>query len=81
MILFVSYKQPAGAIWLSFYFMAYVPNIYISKSDILYWRKTIKVEAPWTLVLCRWNDGDHAMMHKMEIEFVKDHIISHYICM
>jgi hypothetical protein len=29
MILFVSYKQPAGAIWLSFHFMACVPNIYI----------------------------------------------------
>jgi hypothetical protein len=29
MILFVSYKQLAGAIWLSFYFMACVTNIYI----------------------------------------------------
>jgi hypothetical protein len=37
--------------------------------------------APWTLVLRQWNDGDHAMTHKMEIERAKDHIISHYICM
>jgi hypothetical protein len=22
---------------------------------------------PWTLVLRWWNDGDHAMTHKMEI--------------
>jgi hypothetical protein len=29
MILFVSYKQPAGAIWFFFHFMACVPNIYI----------------------------------------------------
>jgi hypothetical protein len=29
MILFVSYKQPARAIWLSFHFMACVTNIYI----------------------------------------------------
>jgi hypothetical protein len=29
MILFVSYKQLAGAIWLSFHFMACVTNIYI----------------------------------------------------
>jgi hypothetical protein len=34
---------------------------------------------PWTLLLCRWNDEDHAMTHKMEIEYVKDHIISHYL--
>jgi len=26
------------------------------------------VEAPWTLVAHRWNDGDHTMTHKMEIE-------------
>jgi hypothetical protein len=25
-------------------------------------------DAPWTLELHRWNDGDHAMTHKMEIE-------------
>jgi hypothetical protein len=37
--------------------------------------------APRTLVLRRWNDGDHAMTHKMETECVKDHIISHYIYM
>jgi hypothetical protein len=29
MILFVSYKQPTGAIWLSFHFTACMPNIYI----------------------------------------------------
>jgi hypothetical protein len=29
MILFVSYKQSAGAIWLSFYFKACVPYVYI----------------------------------------------------
>jgi hypothetical protein len=27
------------------------------------------------------DDGDHAMTHKMEIKCVKDHIISHHICM
>jgi hypothetical protein len=32
--------------------------------------------ASWTLVLRWWNNGDHAMTHKMEIEYVKDHIIS-----
>jgi hypothetical protein len=36
------------------------------------------MEAPWTLAPCRWNDGDHAMMHKMEIKCKKDHIISHF---
>jgi hypothetical protein len=30
--------------------------------------------APWTLVLRRWNDGDHTMPHKMKIKCVKDHI-------
>jgi hypothetical protein len=29
MILFVSYEQPAGAIWLSFHFKACVPYVYI----------------------------------------------------
>jgi hypothetical protein len=36
------------------------------------------MEAPWTLEPRRWNDGDHAMTHKMEIKCKKDHIISHY---
>lgn len=26
------------------------------------------MEAPWTLAPCRWNDGDHAMTHKIEIK-------------
>jgi hypothetical protein len=49
-------------------------RIYISKRYIVI-EGDNQGGAPWTLVLCRWNDGDHAMMHKMEIECVKDHIV------
>jgi hypothetical protein len=36
--------------------------------------------APWTLVLHRWNDGDHAMMHKMDIECVTISYLIIYAC-
>jgi hypothetical protein len=55
-------------------------RIYISKRYIVI-KEDNQGGAPWTLVLRRWNDGDYAMTHKMEIKCVKDHIISYYICM
>jgi hypothetical protein len=79
MILFVIYKQPAGAIWLYFSFYGLRAE-YISKRYIVI-EEGNQGGAPWTMVLRRWNDGDHAMTHKMEIECVKEHIRSHYICM
>jgi hypothetical protein len=63
-----------------FSFLWPVCRIYISKRYIVI-EEDNQGGAPWTLVLRRWNDEDHAMTHKMEIECVNDHIISHYICM
>jgi hypothetical protein len=68
MILFVSYKQPAGAIWLSFHFMACVPNIYI---QVIYCNGGRQ---------SKWRAMDLGAT-PVEIECMKDHIISYYICM
>jgi hypothetical protein len=63
-----------------FFILWYACRIYISKRYIVM-EEDNQDSAPWTLVLRQWNDGDHAMMHKMEIECMKDHIILYYICM